>query len=506
MTDTAASHLWPQFRPEWVLLLVFIAISISLVPHHEPYQDEAQAWLIARDSPDPLSILKVTGYEGSPGLWHLLLFPLSHAGLPYESMAILHTVLISAALAVFLFYSPFSLLQKSLFTFSYFMIYEYNIIARSYALSILILFLIAALYQDRQKRPIAFGALLALLANTNVHGLIIALILGIIFLIDIYPVPSGLQKNLALWGCIFTVGIACAISQLFPPPDLVIAWRSWDLSPTIWHFGVPFRAFYDAFLPIPKIQLHFWNTRLIPYPTMLGLIIAPLSLLFFARKPRALMLYLFLVTGVGGLFFLKHQDILRHHGLLFMIFLFCLWLFYRNLGEEWPVPAWLQKITDSFTVSRLFTVILALQVVGSPIAYYYDYLYPFSQGKETARFLIEENYFGNDSFVVAYPSNATLSLTPYLSHQERLFCLQYGGYCTFSVWNTTYEHSRVWDTQTILEHHREAASQFTTGRNILVVDRNIPQPYLEKFNGRLIISFNQSIIGIEDFYLYTFGS
>src|SRR4030042_3735997 len=113
------------------LIRLYSAINIVLLLHHEPWEDEAQAWLIARDL-DIASIFKQMAYEGSPALWHMLLLPFAKTGLPYMSEFILHLIIAIAAVAVFILYAPFSRVTKVLFIFSYYMGYEYSIIARSY--------------------------------------------------------------------------------------------------------------------------------------------------------------------------------------------------------------------------------------------------------------------------------------------------------------------------------------------------------------------------------------
>src|SRR5438552_18945700 len=53
-------------------------LSAALVAsRHELWRDEMKAWLIARDSPTVLDIMRQAGYEGAPPLWTLALRVLS---------------------------------------------------------------------------------------------------------------------------------------------------------------------------------------------------------------------------------------------------------------------------------------------------------------------------------------------------------------------------------------------------------------------------------------------
>src|SRR4030042_6089558 len=108
------------------LILLYSAIQVLLLIHHEPWEDEARTWLIVRDL-DIVSIFNQMAYEGSPALWYMLLVPFAKIGLPYISEFILHLMIAIAAVTVFILYAPFSKITKILFIFSYYMAYEYSI-------------------------------------------------------------------------------------------------------------------------------------------------------------------------------------------------------------------------------------------------------------------------------------------------------------------------------------------------------------------------------------------
>src|SRR5438105_2551057 len=76
----------------FAIYLTLLAIAVS---HHEPWMDEAQAWLLAKDLGFKELFLKYLRYEGSPGLWHLILMIPAKLGLPYFTINIL-SALISA--------------------------------------------------------------------------------------------------------------------------------------------------------------------------------------------------------------------------------------------------------------------------------------------------------------------------------------------------------------------------------------------------------------------------
>src|SRR4030042_4305413 len=194
------------------LILLYSAIQVVLLIHHEPWEDEAHTWLVARDL-DVISIFKQMAYDGTPVLWYMLLVPFAKMGLPYISEFILHLMIAVAAVTVFVLYAPFSRVTKVLFIFSYYMAYEYSIIARSYSLSILLLFLIAVLYGKRFKNPLLYSSLIFLLFNTNAHSFFIASSLTVLFTWELFQNKvQGQRVKISL--LVMCIGGLLSFSQL----------------------------------------------------------------------------------------------------------------------------------------------------------------------------------------------------------------------------------------------------------------------------------------------------
>src|ERR1700692_545385 len=72
--------------PEWATVVLYAGVVAFAIPYHEPWADEAQAWQLARSLPLVALFQKYIRYEGSPGLWHLLLWILSRAHVSYTGM------------------------------------------------------------------------------------------------------------------------------------------------------------------------------------------------------------------------------------------------------------------------------------------------------------------------------------------------------------------------------------------------------------------------------------
>ena len=158
---------------ECLVLLTFTAIAAVAVWFHEPWADEAQAWLIARDL-GIRGILHQMGYEGSPPLWHLLLWILIRLHLPYAALGAVSLTLVAAGMYIWLRWSPLPAPVRLLVPFAFYYQYQYAVVARSYALSTFLAFAAVALWRAKPVRVIPFGLVVALLAQTNMHGFMIA--------------------------------------------------------------------------------------------------------------------------------------------------------------------------------------------------------------------------------------------------------------------------------------------------------------------------------------------
>jgi hypothetical protein len=156
-----------------LVLLIFTATAAVAVWFHEPWSDEAQAWLIARDL-GIRGILHQMGYEGSPPLWHLLLWVLIRLHLPYAALGAVSLTLVAAGMYIWLRWSPLPLPVRLLVPFAFYYQYQYAVVARSYALSTFLAFAAVALWRAKPFRVIPFGLVVALLAQTNMHGFMIA--------------------------------------------------------------------------------------------------------------------------------------------------------------------------------------------------------------------------------------------------------------------------------------------------------------------------------------------
>ena len=163
------------FYAFWIALMFFV---------HEPWRDEAQAWLLARDCTF-LQLLSQLKYEAHPVAWYLLIWPLAKSGAPFDAMRVLHGAATLSCAGVICFKLRRSPLIKLLYLFASPMFYEFSAVARNYSIGVLALLCLTHCYERRfTSRKYAAAACLFVLLNSNLYATVVgtAIIGGEIFL------------------------------------------------------------------------------------------------------------------------------------------------------------------------------------------------------------------------------------------------------------------------------------------------------------------------------------
>jgi hypothetical protein len=389
------------------LILLYSTINIVLLLHHEPWEDEAHAWLVARDL-DIISIFKQMAYDGTPALWYMFLVPFAKTGLPYISEFILHLMIAVAAVTVFILYAPFSKLTKILFIFSYFMAYEYSIIARSYCLSILLLFLIATLYGKRFEHPLWYSFLIFLLFNTNAHSFFIASSLTILFAWESYrnKVHSSNGK-ISLF--IMLLGGLLSFLQLLPRTDSIN--YGLLIGPS---YLMPFVAIANAFFPWHSAFFMQGDQRLAMI--IVAILIFFIIVLSIGKKPIILFILLLSFSGLFYIFTFTYPGSLRHHGFILIMLLVALWISRYYSDSQNKLFEGISLRNNLLRISTaLINICLALSLIYSLKVQLQEYNHIFSGAKEMADFIKRNNF---DNIIVAHPSPQASALLPYLDKQK----------------------------------------------------------------------------------------
>ncbi len=411
-----------------LIFLLYLFISFFTIYFHEPWGDEAQAWLIARDA-SLEQMYDLMKYEGTPALWHLILIPFARLDMPYFSMHLIHWLFAVGIIYLFVYHSPFSILLKFSFSFSYFMTYEYLAKARNYNISILLLFILAILYNKRFQRPLLYAIFIALLCQTNLMSLAAAFALSLVFFIDFCLHFSKLPLSKWLYIlCFVIIGISglLAFLQIYPP-------QSATHVPRLNHpIVLSVQTSYEHYPTLYDVLVFFEETG---YNT-LNMILVILVLVAVQQKS----INCFLL--ISWLFAFITQTLLptlnfRHMGFYLIFSIVALWLkfvsndpeLFQNLAERYKKYA-----CRLAAFICIFSMPLAFEFIRS------DYVKPYSGAKETAEYILENHL---DAFEIIGLTRVSIqAVLPYFPKEKKLWYPHLQDYGTFITWDKRFTSHR----------------------------------------------------------------
>ncbi|MDA8174706.1 MAG: hypothetical protein M0018_08985, partial [Nitrospiraceae bacterium] len=347
-------------------------------------------------------------YEGTPGLWYMMLHIFARLGLPFFSEQVLNWAIAAAAVFIFLKHAPFSRLLKFAFAFSYLMSYEYAVIARNYSISVLLLFAIAAIYGSRFKRPLIFAALVFLLFNTNVHSFVPAAMLLFIFVYELFKIRLIENRKKCYAAVIIMIlGALVCIWQLLPAPGNTLSGLG----------GVPNFSNIPVILKGP----FFPNFQLVKIKPLQSLLV-PASIFIllmgiFALRPRILLInFLISIIWLFYIFIVKQFGYFgpMHQGLILVLLLFNLWLgIYYGPAEEGKPPVIRKAALSLITAALLSSFLISYEF------HILDYRLPFSEGKQMAEFMKKSGAAGYT--IIADRPGACVTPLAYLTPGKRFW-------------------------------------------------------------------------------------
>lgn len=177
----------PGKAPEIITVSLYGILHFIISLFHEPWFDEALAWLIARDSSIYQLLFETPHYEGHPALWHLVLMPFAKAGAPYGfTFSLVNFLFAGFAVYLLVFKAPFKRIFRISVPFTYFLFYQFGIISRPYCMMMLAFVLMAITYGKRNEKPGRYVLSLAFLCATSAYGIVYAGGLAIVWLIELW--------------------------------------------------------------------------------------------------------------------------------------------------------------------------------------------------------------------------------------------------------------------------------------------------------------------------------
>ncbi|MBP2654022.1 MAG: hypothetical protein H6Q73_1591 [Firmicutes bacterium] len=377
----------------YITLGVYTILVVMLALRHESWADEAQAWLIAKECTVPDLLLHVIRYEGTPALWHLILMVPAKLGLPYKYISLFSASISIISIYFFLRFSPFNPILKVLLPFTYFIFFQYSVVARSYVLLPLLLFILASFYERWQEKIFIFVTLTSLLANVSIHATLLSIFIFLYCYTDIvrkWVLLSETHKRSYILGAIIYIFILCLILiQVYPPADVSFAPGT--------RFNIPLflvESVYrmsDSLFSNYTLE-HNWS---LGYGLSFALFFY-FILLWLLRK-GVLVLYLLPIVSILVLFHVKYYNV-WHQGILFIYLIFVLWISFikksrfrqdetsnvNNIAEH--KERWWRKI-----INISIAIISIIQIYWSVNTFLFDFNTSYSGSRQTALFLQSNN-------------------------------------------------------------------------------------------------------------------
>lgn len=349
-----------QIRPkvfETVILAVYIVIVGSAIAHHEPWADEARAWQLARN----LSLYDLfrfhLHYEVHPILWYILLRILNLGNVSYSGMHWVCGAIGVASTAFFLFASPFPKYLKVVLPFTYFLLFQYVVVARGYVLVPLLFYLVAWRWKKGSK---SIALLLGLLANVELHAAAISGGLAIVYCIEQFRSGAakdpGQRKRLLGFVLVVLSFYAIALCTAWPAGDVA----RWDLN----NRSEPYLMIFGQSL--------LWG---VSDPLWLGFAFWVIFVLCLDERHSLTHLLPVLCFAIFSVIYLSFW----HAGLIVPLVICLLWI-------TWP-DASSKRLPYERACGMALAAVAMVQILWSANAIIYDHSHAYSGDRAAAEFL-----------------------------------------------------------------------------------------------------------------------
>ena len=378
---------------KYILFISYIVYILIGIIHHEPWRDEGQAWLIARN----LSFLDIflnTGWEGHPFLFHFIIKPFTF--LPfYPTLHIINAIFVVIAVYILLFKNILNnFLFNAVLILNSMLMYEYPIVARNYGLAFMLFVYIMYIYKYRYIKTTNYVIALGLLMNTTVIGSSIGFIESAFFLWRIFASASSnfLRKKIKdliiLWAFLLII-----LFQLL----LMIYRRSGYLA------KLNINSDKDFYIFALLVILFFTIIFLVAIILKLNKNIKLFRLNYFVQFLIKIILIYFFIFSIKHFYGLSNR-----HTFLFVIYSIFTLSIYINKNNYLHL----------FILNLSFLIILILYPFSFN-AYIDDIKNNFSGCKDAAKYIKDNGFDNKDKYIIIAKNQIYLSgsILPYFNEK-----------------------------------------------------------------------------------------
>lgn len=353
------------------VLLTLSALVLYTISKHEPWADEAQAWLIARDFSWWHLVLHELRYEGHPVLWFAILSVAIHLfHMPYAYLGYLGSAFAIAGLVVLIFLAPFPRFLRYVVGFSFFFVYQYAVIARPYVLIPLLAFLAANCYRKGLSRITSFAIFISLLIQVSSYAAIIAFSLVAALSVQLVPRWRGISRQDRKRVFVAFALVACSailfVAVLLPPSDSFLVAQE-NAKTLHQHVQLVIEGLVGALSDFTLVAVSL------------------LVLVGVWAYQRAALLLFGLSVGATALEYGFVRGYTQHQGLITIAFVVFLWAVWPSIRQIESLPG-RQKLLHQVVVGAL-VLTFAWQCTWSFSSIRNDWAGPYTGARDAAQFL-----------------------------------------------------------------------------------------------------------------------
>ena len=386
------------------VLVLYAALLITVITFHEPWFDEAESWLIARDASYRDMIFTNPHYEGHPPLWWLLLSIPAKLGVPYEpGLKTVQVIFAVLGAALVLFKSPFPLWVRSLLPFTYFLFFQYGVLSRPYSVMFCALCLAAITWEERNGRPYRFCLSLCLLCLTSAYGILIAGGIALPWLFEILKAGTLFRNRKRLGAMALLLALALVLLALIWPRADTFANNPFIPEGTrtnsflgrllLFIFCLPAEMTFTAFSTDDLLRL--FRPTTMQFVIMAAASAAIWILTAVLSRSKKTLPYMILPYGILALFASWKYFSMHHIGIILFLFLFFAWISYD--ADERIVASKLVEKAIAAAVLVGFLVSISWTLKSSII----DIQAPYSAGRALASF-VADNHLESSRWVAVW--------------------------------------------------------------------------------------------------------
>ena len=369
---------------ENLTLAAYVILTAVTAYFHEPWSDEANSWLLGRDATLMRLWSHLMHYEGTPGLWQTILHLLIWLGLPYSGLNYFSGALGCTAAWMFIRKAPLPLPIRLAAPFTFYLFYQYSVVARSYCLLPVLLFVCGWLYWRAEHNMGVLTLLLVLMAGVSVHGMIISF--AIWFSLQLGQIRNwraltpNRRRQVGLVGLAYMLALFLLVWSAWPAPDALFAPnRNYSLDHLSETTG---ETLANAFTG--------------EWISSLALIALCVPFLW-----RGGGLPMFALASVGLCLFnsIVYANV-WHEGMLLLAWLFAMWISGARARPKWmSAAAW-----------AAMAAVIVVQGYWNFRTTTWDWRNPYSGSKQAARYLRDHHIAGQELFGFGF---ASVGIQPY---------------------------------------------------------------------------------------------